>query len=62
MVTDADCPPLRNIAYWVQFKRKMDIPIDIKELKQKFNFSNVYEDEFWGDAYTYVNHILVKKG
>lgn len=61
LVTKANCPKLRNLSYWVQYKRHKEVPTSVDKLIKEFGFNNVYEDEYWGDAYTYVGYVLEKK-
>lgn len=60
LVTDEDTPDLRMYSYWVQFKTRHDLPTSKEKLQEISSFKNVYDHEYWGDAYTDVSRVLEK--
>lgn len=59
-VINKNHPSLANLAYWVQFKHRTELSDNIDELKEKTDFRNILEREYWGDAYYYVNPLIKK--
>lgn len=56
LASKVDEPAIFLNARWYQFKKKLDLPTSKEELKMQTTFSNIFTEEYWGDAYTYVDN------